>query len=75
MVNKQFSPIFESIFISPKSMNNKHIPLKITVFHGKQAPEKTVLACYGAIRETYNLAVPIPNQLALGNYFTNQKQL
>lgn len=49
-------------------MNNKHISLKISVFHGKQAPEEGVLVGYGAIIEAYNLPVPIPNQLALISY-------
>ena len=46
-------------------MNNKRFSLKITVFHGVKAPEEGNLVGYGAIIETYNLAVPIPNQLAL----------
>ena len=46
-------------------MNNNRFSLKITVFHGIKAPEEGNLVGYGAIIEAYNLAVPIPNQLAL----------
>ena len=46
-------------------MNTKRFSHKITVFHGIKAPEEGNLAGYGAIIETYKLAVPIPNQLAL----------
>lgn len=46
-------------------MNNKRFSRKITVFHGRQAPEEAVLVGYGAIIETLQLAVPMPLQLAL----------
>ena len=46
-------------------MNNNHFSLKISVFHGVKAPEEGNLVGYGALIEFYNLAVPIPNQLAL----------
>ncbi len=46
-------------------MINKHFSQKISVFHGRTAPEEGTLAGYGAIVETYNLPVPIPNTLVL----------
>ena len=46
-------------------MNNKHFSLKISIFHGIQAPEEGFLVGYGAIIEAYKLALPIPNTLAL----------
>jgi len=46
-------------------MSNNHFSLKISVFHGVKAPEEGNLVGYGALIEFYNLAVPIPNQLAL----------
>ncbi|MBL4904457.1 MAG: Fic family protein [Flavobacteriaceae bacterium] len=46
-------------------MNNKRFSLKITVFHGKQAPEESILVGYGAIIEGLQLPMPFPVQLAL----------
>jgi hypothetical protein len=46
-------------------MNNKHFSHKISVFHGRMAPEEGYLVGYGAIISNYNLAVPIPRRLAL----------
>ncbi|WP_396170644.1 Fic family protein [Flavobacterium sp.] len=46
-------------------MNNKHFSLNISVFHGHKAPEEGILVGYGAIIEAFNLAIPLPNQLAL----------
>tara|TARA_R110002050_G_scaffold129000_1_gene250423 strand:+ start:18875 stop:20425 length:1551 start_codon:yes stop_codon:yes gene_type:complete len=46
-------------------MDYKHFSLKITVFHGRTAPEEGYLVGYGAIIDSCNLAVPLPNQLAL----------
>lgn len=46
-------------------MNNKPISQKITIFHGRVAPEEGYLVGYGAIISLYNLPVPIPNKLAL----------
>jgi Fic family protein len=46
-------------------MNNNYISLKITIFHGRVAPEEGFLVGYGAIISHYNLPVPIPNKLAL----------
>lgn len=46
-------------------MYNKHYSLKITVFHGRQAPETGVLVGYGAIVEAHALKVPLPETLSL----------
>jgi Fic family protein len=46
-------------------MNNKRFSLKITVLHGKQAPEESILVGYGAIIEGLQLSMPFPEQLAL----------
>jgi len=46
-------------------MNNTHFSRKITVFHGRIAPETGLLVGYGAIIETFALPVPLPNTLAL----------
>lgn len=46
-------------------MNNKHYSLKISVFHGRQAPETGILVGYGAIIEAHELHVPLPETLSL----------
>jgi len=46
-------------------MKNKYISRKVTIFHGRTAPEKGVLVGYGAIIEAYSLPVPLPNKLSL----------
>jgi len=46
-------------------MNNKQYSLKISVFHGLKTPEEATLVGYGAIIETLQLAMPLPEQLAL----------
>jgi Fic family protein len=46
-------------------MNTKRFSLKISVFHGRKAPEEGILVGYGAIIEAFKLAIPLPNQLAL----------
>jgi hypothetical protein len=38
---------------------------EISIFHGRQAPEKGTLAGYGAIIEALGLPMPFPNTLAL----------
>ncbi|GGD18084.1 Fic family protein [Flavobacterium orientale] len=58
-------------------MNSNHFSLKISVFHGRQAPEEGTLVGYGALIEKYRLQVPLPNRLAListkkRHYSTNQ---
>lgn len=46
-------------------MNNKHFSLKISVFHERSAPEEGLLVGYGALIQSYALAMPFPNRLAL----------
>jgi len=46
-------------------MENNYFSRKITIFHGRTAPEQGLLAGYGAIIEAYNLPVPLLNKLSL----------
>ncbi len=46
-------------------MKNKRFSQIITTFHGRTAPEKGLLVGYGALIAFYNLAIPLPNKLAL----------
>lgn len=46
-------------------MKNKHISRRISVFHGRIAPEEGTLVGYGAIIDSYNLAVPLPETLTI----------
>lgn len=46
-------------------MKKKQYSRKVTIFHGRQAPEDAVLVGYGAIIETLQLKLPMPKQLAL----------
>lgn len=46
-------------------MNNKSLLLKITVFHGRTAPEEGILVGYGALIEAFQLDAPIPEILSL----------
>ncbi len=46
-------------------MKNKQYSLKITVFHGRQAPETGTLAGYGAMIQAHQLQVPLPESLCL----------
>ncbi|MFC2084705.1 Fic family protein [Bacteroidota bacterium] len=46
-------------------MINNHISRRITIFHGRTAPEKGTLVGYGAIIDAYKLSVPLPNKLSL----------
>ena len=46
-------------------MQIKHFSTKIKVFRGRQAPEEATLVGYGAIIEALQLAIPLPEQLAL----------
>ncbi len=46
-------------------MDNNCFSRKITVFHGRTAPEQGILAGYGVIIEAYSLHAPIPNKLSL----------
>ena len=45
--------------------NSKRFSREISIFHGRQAPEKGTLVGYGAIIETLVLPIPYPNTLAL----------
>lgn len=54
--HKQFSEI---------AMDNKRFSQTINVFHDRILPEQGTLVGYGAIIDSLNLAVPIPNRLAL----------
>ncbi len=45
---------------------------KISSFHGLATPEEGILVGYGAIIETYQLAVPIPNVLSLISFKKRQ---
>ncbi len=51
--------------ISHEIIETLHFSKEITVFHGRQAPEKGTLVGYGAIIDALDLAVPIPRKLAL----------
>ena len=42
-----------------------HFSLKITVFHGRMAPEEGFLVGYGALLEAFKLEVPVPDIVAL----------
>lgn len=53
-------------------MNNNLISQRITVFHGRVAPEEGYLVGYGAIIAHYDLKVTIPNKLALISYKKRQ---
>jgi len=46
-------------------MNINCFSQKITVFHGRLAPEEGFLVGYGAIIENYKLSVPVPSMLSL----------
>lgn len=46
-------------------MRNTQISQEILVFHGRTAPEAGNLVGYGALIEKYELALPLPRQLAL----------
>jgi len=61
-------------------MNNNCFSRKITVFHGRVAPEEGFLVGYGAIISKYELPVPIPYNLSLisdkrRKYQTNEWQV
>ncbi|WP_310378294.1 Fic family protein [Flavobacterium sp.] len=46
-------------------MDNNHFSRKISLFHGRKAPEEGLLVGYGALIEAYTLAMPIPHRLTL----------
>jgi len=45
---------------------------KINIFHGRTAPEEGILVGYGAIIETHQLPIPIPDVLSLISYKKRQ---
>ena len=45
--------------------DNKRYSQEISIFHGRQAPEKGTLVGYGAIIEALGLPMPFPNTLAI----------
>lgn len=51
--------------ISREIIETIHFSQEITVFHGRHAPEKGILAGYGAIINALDLALPMPRNLAL----------
>ena len=55
----------DNIRISREIIETMHFSQEITVFHGRQAPEKGTLVGYGAMIDALDLAVPIPGKLAL----------
>ena len=46
-------------------MNNTHFSQEITIFHGRQAPERGILVGYGAIIDAIKLQIPFPERLSL----------
>lgn len=46
-------------------MNNTHFSQEITIFHGRQAPERGMLIGYGAIIDSLKLQIPFPKRLTL----------
>ena len=46
-------------------MENKSLSPKITVFHGRTAPEEGFLVGYGAIINAFDLKVPVPETLSI----------
>ena len=46
-------------------MKDKRFLRKISVFHGRSAPEEGILAGYGAVIKAFALSVPLPTRLAL----------
>jgi len=53
-------------------MKNNSISQRITIFHGRMAPEEGYLVGYGAIIAHYDLKVTIPNKLALISFKKRQ---
>jgi Fic family protein len=48
-----------------KMDNTNHISQKISVFHGRSAPEPGYIVGYGAVIDALKLPVPLPRRLAL----------
>lgn len=53
-------------------MDNNCFSLKISVFHGRTAPEKGILVGYGALIEGFALTMPLPHQLTLISFKKRQ---
>lgn len=53
-------------------MDNKSFSHKITIFHGRRAPEEGLLVGYGALINAFKLNVTIPDKLALISSKTRQ---
>ncbi|MEA1897765.1 MAG: Fic family protein [Bacteroidota bacterium] len=51
--------------LSRKELENMPYSQQITIFHGRQTPEKGTLVGFGAIIESLQLQMPIPSKLAL----------
>jgi len=51
--------------ISQNTIDNTCFSQEITVFHGRQTPERSILVGYGAVLDALKLPVPLPAQLAL----------
>ncbi|GGM76474.1 hypothetical protein GCM10010967_05080 [Dyadobacter beijingensis] len=51
--------------ISEEWAENNHFSQSVTVFHGRQAPERALLVGYGAIIERLALKLPLPDKLSL----------
>lgn len=51
--------------ISGEELENNHFSQFVTVFHGREAPERALLVGYGAIIERLALKLPLPDQLSL----------
>lgn len=46
-------------------MENNHYSQKISIFHGRKAPEPGQMAGYGALMDNYKLELPLPQKLSL----------
>ncbi|MFY7666222.1 Fic family protein [Flavobacterium sp.] len=46
-------------------LNNNQYSQKISIFHGRQAPEEGTLVGYGAVIDRLKLSMPLPSKLAL----------
>ncbi|MGG7662606.1 2'-5' RNA ligase family protein [Dyadobacter sp. BHUBP1] len=65
--------MLENNRISEEWSENNHFSQFVTVFHGRQAPERALLVGYGAIIERLALKMPLPDKLSLIG--TRYKQL
>ena len=57
--------MIENNRFSPEIISDTRFSQEITVFHGRQTPEKSILVGYGAVIQGLKLPVPLPTQLAL----------